>query len=142
MPKTPKIVLINSCDEFKVLTPRRSDKVVRIYYFILERTDKVRSVDKADPILEYSMFEICSKLEHWISQIWISFIYQANLICSFRRRWRGDFVVNFTVNNLMMTFGVKRWSSTAVEDKVWLVGYKKVNTRWIFVWGKISWFRD
>ena len=52
---------------------------------------------------------------------------------SFRRRWRGDFVVNFTVNNLMMTFGVERWSSTAVEDKVRLVGYKKVNTRWIFV---------
>ena len=48
----------------KVLTPRRSDKVVRIYYFIFERTDKVRSVDKAVPILGYSMFEICSHLKH------------------------------------------------------------------------------
>ena len=51
-------------------------------------------------------------------------------------------MVNFTVNNLMMTFGGKRWSSTAVKDKVRLVRYKKVNTRWIFVWGKISWFGD
>ena len=61
---------------------------------------------------------------------------------SFRRGWRGDFVVNFAENNLMMTFGVKRGSSTAVKDKVRLVSYKKVDTRWIFVWGKISWFRN
>ena len=39
-------------------------KVVRIYYFIFERTDKVRSVDKAVPILGYSMFEIGTNLKH------------------------------------------------------------------------------
>ena len=51
-------------------------------------------------------------------------------------------MVNFTENNLMMTLGIKRSSSTAIEDNVSLICYKKVNTGWIFVWGKISWFRD
>ena len=54
----------------------------------------------------------------------------------------GDFVVDFTVNNLMVTFGVKRSSSTTIKDKIRLVGYKKVNTGRIFVWGKICWFGD
>ena len=51
-------------------------------------------------------------------------------------------MVNFTENNLMMTFWVKGRSSTAIEDKVGLVIYKKVNTGWIFVRGEISWFRN
>ena len=98
---------------------------------------------------EYFDLPVCVIVEIELSYPWVSFdttfdsIIIGSVImpdCSFVW-WRGwNSVVYFAVNDIVVTFGIKRGTGAGVKNKIRLICEDKINAGWPFIRSKVSRF--